>query len=60
MVARRHSFPHRFADLEAAFARHSAADSERELDRVEAVWRGSQTDSRMPPYAVEIIRHFLR
>lgn len=59
-VVRRHNFPHRFAELEVHFARHAAADSERELDRIEAVWRSSQTDSRMPPYAVEIIRHFLR
>lgn len=58
-VVRRHSFPCRFAELEALFARHSAADSERELDRIEAVWSSSQTDSRMPAYAVEIIRHFL-
>lgn len=58
-VVRRHGFPHRFAELEAHFARHAEADSERELDRVEAVWSSSQIDSRMPPYAVEIIRHFL-
>lgn len=59
-VARRHTFAEPFSTLEERFARHRAADAERELDRIEAVWSGSQTDSRMPPYAQEIIRYFHR
>jgi len=59
-VARRHTFPKPFAELEAHFQRHNETDPERELDRIEAVWDSSQTDSRMPLYAKEIIRYFHR
>ena len=58
-VARRHDFPLRFAAMEASFARHVESDIEPELAAIEPVWNSSQIDSRMPPYAAEIIRYFL-
>jgi 8-oxo-dGTP pyrophosphatase MutT (NUDIX family) len=59
-VTRRHDFPLPFADIERRFALHNATESSPELERIEAVWNASQIDSRMPPYAQEIIRYFHR
>ncbi len=59
-VARRHDVPHDFATMERIFAAHRRSEAEPELERIEAVWHASQTDSRMPIYAQEIIRYFHR
>ena len=59
-VARRHDFPFTFPEMQRRFADHQKADPEAELERIEAVWNCSQTDSRMPQYAIEIIRYFHR
>ena len=59
-VAQRHDFPQPFAEIEALFARHNAGDGSPELARIEAIRSTSQIDSRMPPYAQEIIRYFQR
>lgn len=59
-VTRRHDFPLPFEDIEQRFTRHNAAESKPELARIEGVRSASQIDSRMPPYAQEIIRYFMR
>ena len=58
-IAQRHDFPQSFAEIEALFARHNEGDESPELARIEAIRSTSQIDSRMPPYAQEIIRYFL-
>jgi hypothetical protein len=47
-----------FAAIERHFAAHAAADPHAELSAIEALRHSSQTDSRMPLYVAEIIRHF--
>lgn len=49
-----------FAQMRMRFAEHQAAGETPELAAIEAVWNSSQTDSRMPGYAQDIIRHFQR
>jgi 8-oxo-dGTP pyrophosphatase MutT (NUDIX family) len=39
--------------------RHLARSAEEELDGIEIIRSVSQIDSRMPPYAAQIVRHFL-
>lgn len=59
-IAQRHDFAMSFAEMQRHFERHSASEEHPELSAIEAVRDASQVDSRMPPYAAEIIRHFLR
>lgn len=59
-IAQRHDFPYSYAEIEDRFARHKASDPQPELDHIEPVTSASQIDSRMPPYAAEIIRYFVR
>jgi hypothetical protein len=47
-----------YAEIERHFAAHAAADPHAELCAIEALRHSSQTDSRMPGYVAEIIRHF--
>jgi hypothetical protein len=53
------SLPLDFAEIEAAFQRHTQGDPNPELMGIEAIRSSSQIDSRMPGYAQEIIRLFL-
>lgn len=57
-IARRYDFPLTFAQMQMRFAAHQAAEEMPELAAIEAVWNSSQTDSRMPGYAQDIIRYF--
>lgn len=57
-VVQRFDFPLSFAAIERRFADHAATDDHAELCAVEALRHTSQTDSRMPLYVAEIIRHF--
>ena len=59
-IARRYDFALSFALMHERFAEHQAAEDTPELAAIEAVWNSSQTDSRMPGYAQDIIRHFQR
>lgn len=59
-IAQRHDFAMSFADMEHHFAAHAQAEEQPELSAIEAVRHTSQIDSRMPGYATEIIRYFLR
>jgi hypothetical protein len=59
-VAQRHDFDFSFSEIEQIFSRHRAVEDHPELEAIEAVWNISQTDSRMPPYAQEIVRYFHR
>jgi hypothetical protein len=59
-IAQRHDFAMSFAEMERHFERHAAAEENPELAAIEAVRQASQSDSRMPPYAAEIIRYFFR
>ncbi|MCB1380063.1 MAG: NUDIX hydrolase [Alphaproteobacteria bacterium] len=58
-VAQRHDLPLDFAEMEAVFQLHNAAEEDPELSAIEAIRNRSQIDSRMPFYAQEIIRQFL-
>jgi hypothetical protein len=58
-IARRQDFALTFADMEKHFAEHAAREEQPELAAIEPVRAASQVDSRMPPYAAEIIRYFI-
>ncbi|WP_373504734.1 NUDIX hydrolase [Aestuariivirga sp.] len=58
-IARRHDFALSFAEMEKRFAELSASEENPELAAIEPVRAASQIDSRMPPYAAEIIRYFI-
>ena len=57
-VVRRFDLGLSFAEIERRFESHAADDPHAELSGVEALRRASQTNSRMPPYVAEIMRHF--
>ena len=57
-VVQRFDFPFSFAEIEARFAAHAAADAHAELSAIEALRHGSQLDARMPGYVAELLRHF--
>lgn len=59
-LVRRFDFPLRFAEMEEIFARHQAGEEKPELERIEAMTSPSQIDGRMPGYAQEIARYFLK
>ena len=59
-LVRRFDFPLRFAEMEEIFVRHQAAEEKPELERIEAMTSADQIDSRMPGYAQEIARYFLK
>lgn len=59
-LVRRFDFPMGFAAMEQAFARHQAGEEKPELERIEALTSARQIDERMPGYAQEIARYFLR
>lgn len=59
-LVRRFDFPFPFAEMEQRFARHQAGEQKPELARIEAMTSAEQIDSRMPGYAQEIARYFLR
>lgn len=59
-IAQRHDFNLSFAEIARRFEAHKAAEQQPELDRLEACWMASETDSRMPPYAAEMVRYFHR
>jgi hypothetical protein len=58
-IAQRHDFRWSFAEIERRFALHTAAEDKPELARIEAIRSSSQIDSRMPPYAQEMVRYFV-
>ena len=59
-IAQRHDFSLSFEDIARRFEAHKASEQQPELDRLEACWRSDETDSRMPPYAAEMVRFFHR
>ncbi len=59
-IARRYDFQLSFAEMQRRFAAHQSTEETPELAAIEAVWNSSQTDSRMPGYAQDIVRYFHR
>ncbi len=59
-IAQRFDFALTFAEMERRFALHQAGEAQPELAAIEAVRSASQIDSRMPPYAAEMVRYFCR
>lgn len=59
-IARRYDFDFNFAEMLRRFAWHQSTEERPELAAIKGLRSPTRIDSRMPGYAQDIVRHFLR